>query len=184
MSWARGIERTFGAWPLQCPVDGTWLKTGTVECPDCGLSTTPLQALAAVAFEQLSQAREEGPVAAERLVANAVALVPPSEAFLLDCADTLMSAGAATAAVPFLKKASALAPARRDIKAMLTAIEPVPPRTIADEVSPGATARAALVAEHAAARSVRDAAELGSAEYIAACEQIAQIEVAMARLLT
>lgn len=183
MSWARGVERTFGVWPIQCPVDDTWLKADALECPDCGLSMTPLRALAAVALEQLTQARELDGDAAARLVASAAALVPASEAFLLDCADTLAAAGAGTAAVPFLRQASAMAPARRDIKAMLNAVEPVVPRAASIGARPEVAARGTLAAQHAAARSARDASELGSAEYVSACEQIAEIEVAMARLL-
>lgn len=40
--------------------------------------------------------------------------------------------------------------------------------------------RAELMAQHVAARLRRDAAELDSAEYRAACEDVARIEVAIA----
>jgi hypothetical protein len=47
--------------------------------------------------------------------------------------------------------------------------------------SPSRT-RAELLAEHAAARHRRDAAALGSAAFRAACEEIARIEVEVARI--
>ena len=43
------------------------------------------------------------------------------------------------------------------------------------------TARAELMAQHAEARRRRDAAVLDSPEYRAACEEIARIEIAIAR---
>jgi len=48
--------------------------------------------------------------------------------------------------------------------------------------SPIASAVADLLARHAAARELRNAAALGSAEYQAACEEIARLEVEIARL--
>ena len=48
--------------------------------------------------------------------------------------------------------------------------------------SPLQASRAELLARHAAARERRNAAALGSQEFQAACEEIAGIEVEIARL--
>jgi hypothetical protein len=45
-----------------------------------------------------------------------------------------------------------------------------------------AAARSALIAEHAAARAARNAAQLGSEEHRAAVTRIAEIEIEIARL--
>jgi hypothetical protein len=190
-------------WLLRCPVDQAWIAPDIAECPDCGLSTGPLRALALVAANHLETAAEVSPGLAFTQVESASHLVPESESFLLDAGRVLAAAGAYEAARDALLRAAKIAPGRKDIQAELATvsahIDPTawltaePSRASATVPSaesaqaPASTAlpstpRAALMTDHVAARSRRDRADLGSSDYREACLEIARIEVAIAAL--
>jgi hypothetical protein len=195
-------------WLLRCPVDDAVIAHGIVHCPDCGLSTAPLRALAAMAAEGLGTAALVVPELAIGQVRAASALVPESENFLLDAGRALAAAGAYADARDALEKASSIAPGRTDIRdearAVSEHIHPTAwlaqgpetaPSTTSDQASGSADRRAALAVAaavvsprdrlrqaHAAARNARDATVLGSPEYIAACNEVARIEVEISGL--
>lgn len=179
---------------MRCPIDETWLGAGTSTCPDCGVDAGPLRALALVAAKALADAALADTASARDLVAVASDLMPASEAFLADAARALKAAGDTVGAVERYRQALAIAPGRTDLAAELRALDgswATSPRPHTTSTSAAATP---LVTQpdlgsdwrprHAAARARRDRAELGSAEYIVAAEEVARIEIEAAASLS
>lgn len=185
---------------------GAWIAPEIAECPDCGLSTEPLRALALMAANQLKTAATLQSDPASAMASSAADLVPESENFLLDAGRALTAAGAYEDSRRALDRASRIAPGRKDIKAELGRVSeqidptawlaeaPMPTagtsavsastrtESTAKPVLRSETARESLMHEHAAARQARDQAELSGEAYVAACLEVARVEVAIAGL--
>jgi hypothetical protein len=175
------------SWLLQCPVDDSWIAADTSSCPDCGLSSGPLQALASMAAHALREAGGLPPALAEQRVRAASMLVPESEAFLLDAGRTLAAVGALEAARELLQKAARIAPGRTDIHEELrrvdAALTPVSPSSPVKQMPVLAESpRGRLMTQHAAARQWRDSSALGSPEFRAAALEVSQIEIEISAL--
>lgn len=166
-------------WPIRCPVDRQWIRTETGPCSGCGLDTAPLRALARVAEGLLERASTARPEDALVLVGQASELVPAGEAFHLACAEALHAAGATEAAVARLDLALEIAPGRWDLRTRRAEMRRErPPAPVAALPSP----RESLEREHARARMARERAPLGGDEYMAACAEIARIEMEISRI--